>query len=52
MRAVPVAAGAHQVVLSYTPPGLRAGLTVSLIATVLVLGLALIPARRRRRSQP
>mgnify|MGYP001382648048 CR=1 FL=1 len=39
-RAVAVPAGRHIVVLRYRPPGLRAGMLVSLLALLSVLWLA------------
>ena len=39
-RAVPVPAGRHTVVLRYRPPGLRAGLFVSLVALLSIVWLA------------
>ena len=47
-RAVPLAAGRHQVVFRYRPPGLRIGATVSL-CTFLLLGVG---SFRRRKQAP
>jgi hypothetical protein len=47
MRAVPLQAGHHQIVLSFSPPGLRIGLAIS-IASLLVIVFALLFGRRRR----
>lgn len=49
-RAVAVPAGRHEVVLRYEPPGLVAGIAVSLVSLALALALALAggPAPRRR----
>jgi hypothetical protein len=48
MRAVPVPPGRHRLTLTYTPPGLSAGATVTLTGVgLLVLGLV-VGARRRR----
>jgi hypothetical protein len=41
MRAVPLAAGAHQIVMRYNPPGLWAGVLLSLISMLGLAGLAL-----------
>ncbi|HET8940121.1 MAG TPA: YfhO family protein, partial [Polyangiales bacterium] len=40
-RAVPVLAGRHRIVLRYVPPGLFAGVVVSLISALLCIGVAL-----------
>lgn len=45
-RAVPVPAGTSRVVLSYRPPGLWPGLTLTIVSSMLVL---LLWRRRRRR---
>ena len=52
MRAVKVDRGTHTVVLSYTPPGLRAAAVVSLASLCVVGACALAPRLRRRRSGP
>ncbi|HEY5284597.1 MAG TPA: YfhO family protein, partial [Polyangia bacterium] len=46
MRAVPLTAGRHQIELSFSPPGLRTGLTISL-ASLLVLVAAFLLGRRQ-----
>lgn len=46
--AVPVPAGTSQVVLRYSPPGLREGLTLSLISLLLAVALGV----RRRQPPP
>ena len=46
-RAVPVPAGRHEVVLTYEPPGLRAGVGLSALALVAA-GLVLARAEARR----
>lgn len=51
MRAVWLDRGAHTVILSYTPPGLRGGLVVSSAALCVLAGLALAPLARHRRSR-
>ncbi len=38
-RAVPVAAGHHQIVLTYSPPGLRVGIAVTVLAVLATLAL-------------
>jgi hypothetical protein len=50
LRAVPLPAGQHTVVLSYEPPLLRIGLTITLGTTLLLLALwgGLIVRERRR----
>jgi len=40
-RAVPIPLGTHRVVLRYTPPGLFAGLTVSVLTALIILGCLL-----------
>ena len=48
-----VPAGEHQVELTYTAPGLRAGIAVSAVSVVVACALLLVPAvRRRRRARP
>ena len=49
MRAVPVPAGRHQVTLSYQPPGLRAGASVTLLAAVVFSALLLVVRVKRGR---
>ena len=52
LAAVPVTAGRHRVELSYTAPGLRAGVAVSVVSWLAIAGLlALPPILRRRRVQ-
>jgi hypothetical protein len=46
MRAVPLLAGHHRIVLSFSPPGLWIGLTISLAGLVATV-LALVLGRRR-----
>ena len=50
LRAVPVPAGQHTVVLSYDPPLLRVGIAITLATTLLLLALwgGLIVRERRR----
>lgn len=50
-RAVPLSAGTHRVVLSYTPPGLKLGATFSL-CTLLLLGQGLLRVRKRSAAAP
>ncbi len=45
-RAVEVPAGSHRVEMTYRPPGLTAGLTVTAVSAVLLLALAL-PRKKR-----
>ncbi len=53
LRAVPVPAGEHQVVLSYTPPLLRLGMAISLATMVLLAGAAIwLGARGNYRAKP
>jgi hypothetical protein len=54
MRAIPVAAGRHHVVLTFAPPGLRAGLVLSLagLIGVIVLLLAAPSATSLRSRHP
>jgi hypothetical protein len=51
MRAVPVPAGVHAVQLTYTPPGLVAGVLLSLLGLGAILVLFLM-ARRRDENPP
>ena len=44
-RAVPVGAGARRVVLRYTTPGFRVGLSISLLAWLALLALLIAPRR-------
>jgi hypothetical protein len=46
MRAVPLPTGRHTVVLSFSPPGLRPGLAIS-VASLFVIACALFCGRRR-----
>lgn len=45
MRAVPITAGRHHVVLTFAPPGLRTGLVLSLAGLVVLVGLLLMGRR-------
>jgi hypothetical protein len=51
LRAVEVPVGARRVVWTFTPPGVRAGLWISLVAFTAVLGLAFAPWVRGRRAR-
>jgi uncharacterized membrane protein YfhO len=46
MRAVPLRAGKHSVTLAFEPPGLRAGLWLSLLGAVAIAFLLLGNRRR------
>jgi uncharacterized membrane protein YfhO len=48
MRAVPVAAGRHAVIMRYRPPGFVAGAWLSLLGLAIVLALAGVDRRRPR----
>jgi hypothetical protein len=52
LRAVEVPAGARRVTWTFTPPGVRAGWIISLLALALAIGLALAPwlSRHIRRN--
>jgi hypothetical protein len=50
MRAVPVQAGTHTITLAYTPPGLWAGLAISLFSLLAMTVMSLTPATLRWRS--
>jgi hypothetical protein len=50
-RAVPIPAGTHQVVLRYVPPGLAAGLTLSM-GSALALIVSLLLTRPRHSTSP
>lgn len=47
MRALELAPGEHEIVMSYRSPGLRTGLWLSLLSLVGLLALAIIDKRRR-----
>jgi hypothetical protein len=51
MRGVSVPAGAHTVSWRYRAPGLRAGLVLSALGLLLIVGLALWGGRLRVRQQ-
>ena len=42
-------AGAKRVTWTFTPPGVKLGAVVSLVALLALLGVALVPWRRARR---
>ena len=48
MRAIPLAAGTHRMRLEYVQPGLAAGVQTSLLATLLLAVLIIVPAFRRK----
>jgi hypothetical protein len=48
MRAVPVGAGSHEVVMRYAPPGFRVGVWLSVMGVLGVLGVAGWEMRRGR----
>jgi hypothetical protein len=50
LRAVEVPAGARRVTWTFTPPGVKLGAAVSLLALLALAGVALVPWRRARRS--
>ncbi|HKG39869.1 MAG TPA: hypothetical protein VKB25_12845 [Conexibacter sp.] len=50
LRGVVVDAGRHEIVWSYRVPGLRAGVAVSALSLILLLGVALLPRMRRVRA--
>src|SRR5262249_29505581 len=53
LRAVQVPAGARRVVWTFTPPGARAGVAVSVVALAVLLAIPFAPRlRRRRRGGP
>jgi hypothetical protein len=49
MRALPIAAGTHRLVLEFRTPGFRAGGALS-VASLLVLGLLWLAGRRKARA--
>ncbi|HEY5283210.1 MAG TPA: YfhO family protein, partial [Polyangia bacterium] len=49
MRALPIVAGTHRIVLEFRTPGLRAGGALS-VASLLVLGLLWLAGRRKARA--
>jgi hypothetical protein len=49
LRGVVVDPGSHEIVWSYTVPGLRAGVAVSALSLALLLGAAVLPRARRAR---
>jgi uncharacterized membrane protein YfhO len=50
LRGVVVDPGSHEIVWSYRVPGLRAGVAVSVLSLVLLLGAAALPRVRRVRA--
>ena len=50
MRAIAVEPGSHTIVLAYSPAGLRAGASVTLLSALALLALALVRRPGRRRS--
>jgi hypothetical protein len=50
MRAIPVRAGSHDVVMRYTPPGFKAGVWLSVMGMLGVLGVGGWEVRRARRG--
>jgi hypothetical protein len=52
MRAVPVPPGAHSVALTFSPPGLLAGLAFSLAGLCVLAWLTLAPGRTRAQGSP
>jgi hypothetical protein len=48
MRAVPVAPGEHQLIMTYWPPGLTAGTWLTACGSLALLGMAIAPRWRRR----
>ena len=52
LRAVDVPAGAERVVWTFTPPGVKLGVLISVLAALALTGLALIPWWRSRRTYP
>ena len=50
LRAVPLAAGSHRLLLEYAPPSFRIGLWISLAAWIAWIALGLGAQRRARRS--
>jgi len=44
---VPVTAGSHTITLSFTPPGMRAGIAVSSAAGLVFLGAIIYTYRKR-----
>ena len=49
--AVPIPAGSSSVILEYRPPGLQAGVRLSMMSAALVVLLAFWAARRKRAFQ-
>jgi hypothetical protein len=52
IQSVAVPAGSGILTFSYSPPGLRAGLALSVLGLVLILALVLVARRRGRRPAP
>jgi uncharacterized membrane protein YfhO len=42
MRAIPITSGTHRIVLSFSPPGLRVGLVLSLVGLFALIALTAI----------
>jgi len=52
IRAVPLAAGKHTILLEYAPASYRIGRWVSCISMAVFAGVAVANAGRRRRRRP
>jgi hypothetical protein len=52
LRAVDVPPGARRVTWTFTPPGVRLGAAISLVALLALIGTALLPPLRARRRPP
>jgi hypothetical protein len=50
LRAVEVPAGARRVTWTFTPPGVKLGAVISLVALLALVGVAVVPWRRARRA--
>ena len=50
LRAVDVPAGARRVTWTFTPPGVRLGALISVLAAFALVSLAVVPWRRARRA--
>jgi hypothetical protein len=48
LRAIPLAAGNHHLVVRYRPPGLVAGLALSVVSTGALIGVAMMIRRRAK----
>jgi hypothetical protein len=51
MRAVPISAGTHHIVMAFSPPGMRSGLVISLATLLALIGVLVVGRQRSTRTQ-